>query len=131
MTEPGAQLDAEAALRALAHPGRRRLLRLVSGTAWPSGELAESCGWTRPATSQHLKVLRDAGLIEVRKQGNRRLYRAREERLAELREFLDRFWDDRLRDLAEQVQATPPPDGPGSGGSGNQMAAPEGEGGQR
>jgi DNA-binding transcriptional ArsR family regulator len=109
MTEPAARpLDAEAALRALAHPGRRRVLQLVSGTARPSGELAERCGWTRPATSQHLKVLRDAGLIEVRKQGNRRLYRAREERLAQLRAFLDEFWTGRLRDLAEQVQAAPP-----------------------
>jgi DNA-binding transcriptional ArsR family regulator len=118
MAEPAAQpLDTEAALRALAHPGRRRMLQLVSGTAWPSGKLAETCGWTKPATSQHLKVLKDAGLIEVRKQGNRRLYRAREERLAELRAFLDGFWAERLRELADQVQASPPRDvidqGPG------------------
>jgi DNA-binding transcriptional ArsR family regulator len=109
MTEPDAEpLDAEAALRALAHPGRRRVLQLVSGAAWPSGKLAETCGWTKPATSQHLKVLKDAGLIEVTRQGNRRLYRAREERLAELRAFLDEFWARRLGALAEQVQAAPP-----------------------
>jgi DNA-binding transcriptional ArsR family regulator len=109
MARPAARpLDTEAALRALAHPGRRRVLQLVSGAAWPSGKLAETCGWTRPATSQHLKVLKDAGLIEVRKQGTRRLYRAREERLAELREFLDGFWAGRLRELADQVQASAP-----------------------
>ena len=96
-------MDTEAALRALAHPGRRHVLQLVSGTARPSGELAEACGWTRPATSQHLKVLRDAGLIEVRKAGNRRLYRAREEGLAQLRAFLDDFWAARLATLGERV----------------------------
>jgi DNA-binding transcriptional ArsR family regulator len=99
----GHALDAETALRALAHPGRRRVLQLVSETARPAGELAEACGWTRPATSQHLKVLKDAGLVEVRKQGNLRLYRAREERLAQLRAFLDDFWASRLAVLAEQV----------------------------
>jgi DNA-binding transcriptional ArsR family regulator len=114
MALPAARpLDTEAALRALAHPGRRRVLQLVSGAAWPSGKLAETCGWTKPATSQHLKVLRDAGLIEVRKQGTRRLYRAREERLAELRAFLDGFWAGRLRDLADQIQASD--QDPGSG----------------
>jgi DNA-binding transcriptional ArsR family regulator len=97
-------LDTEAALRALAHPGRRRVLHLVTGAARSSGELAEACGWTRPATSQHLKVLKDAGLVEVRKQGTRRLYRAREERLAQLRAFLDNFWAARLETLAEQVE---------------------------
>jgi DNA-binding transcriptional ArsR family regulator len=104
MSAPGPRgLDAEAALRALAHPGRRRVLQLVAGSARPAGELAEACGWTRPATSQHLKVLKDAGLVEVRKQGNRRLYRAREERLAELRGFLDQFWASRLATLADQI----------------------------
>ena len=105
MTSPGAQrLDAEAALRALAHPGRRRVLQLVSGSALPAGELAEACGWTRPATSQHLKVLKDAGLVEVRKHGNRRLYSAREQRLAELRGFLDEFWASRLETLGQQIE---------------------------
>src|SRR3712207_1066054 len=98
-------LDTEAALRALAHPGRRRALQLVAGTARSAGELAEACGWTRPATSQHLRVLRDAGLIEVRKQGQRRLYQARRERLAELRAFLDDFWAARLDELGEHIDA--------------------------
>lgn len=118
-------MDTEAALRALAHPGRRRVLQLVASAARPSGELAEACGWTKPATSQHLKVLKDAGLIEVHKQGNRRLYRAREERLAELRAFLDDFWATHLDVLAEQVEqveqvearpAASPPEDSGPGG---------------
>jgi DNA-binding transcriptional ArsR family regulator len=96
-------LDTEAALRALAHPGRRRALQLVTGGARSSGELAEACGWTRPATSQHLKVLREAGLIEVRRQGQHRLYQARKERLAELRAFLDDFWGTRLGELDDHL----------------------------
>ena len=79
------------------------MLELVSNRERGSGELANECGWTRPATSQHLRVLRDAGLIEVRAEGNRRLYRARQEALAELRAFLDAFWTDRLGILATEV----------------------------
>ena len=101
-------IDADAALRALAHPGRRRAVALVGEGAVSAGELAEACGWTRPATSQHLKVLREAGLVEVRKEGTRRLYRARQEGLAQLRAFLDEFWTGRLGALAEHVDAAPP-----------------------
>src|SRR5512133_3258387 len=103
MVQTGSVIDADAALRALAHPGRRLAVTLAADTARSSGELADACGWTRPATSQHLKVLRDAGLLEVRRQGNRRLYRARQEGLAQLRAFLDEFWTDRLGALAEHV----------------------------
>jgi DNA-binding transcriptional ArsR family regulator len=98
-------LDTDAALRALAHPGRRRVLQLVATGARSSGELADACGWTRPATSQHLKVLRDAGLIQVRKQGQRRLYLARQERLDQLRAFLDDFWGARLAELDSHLEA--------------------------
>jgi DNA-binding transcriptional ArsR family regulator len=108
MSAAGAPLDAEAALRALAHPRRRRMLALVSAAPRASGELADACGWTRPATSQHLKVLRDAGLVEVRKDGNRRLYRAREASLAQLRAFLNDFWAARLGELDEQLRRTDP-----------------------
>lgn len=71
-----------------------------------SGSLAEECGWTKPAASQHLKLLRDAGLVEVRADGNRRLYRARREGLAELRSFLDEFWTTRLAVLEDEVRSS-------------------------
>lgn len=71
-----------------------------------SGSLAEECGWTKPAASQHLKLLRDAGLVEVRADGNRRLYRARREGLAELRSFLDEFWTIRLAVLEDEVRSS-------------------------
>jgi DNA-binding transcriptional ArsR family regulator len=101
-----APLDTEAALRALAHPGRRRVLELVVDREHTSGELAEACGWTRPAASQHLKLLREAHLVDVRVEGNRRAYRARKEGLAELRAFLDRFWADRLGGLEAEVSGS-------------------------
>jgi DNA-binding transcriptional ArsR family regulator len=62
-------------------------------------ELAMSCRLSRPATSQHLKVLREAGLVSVRLEGNRRLYRVRADRLAQLRVMLDEFWGSRLASL--------------------------------
>lgn len=96
----------EAALRALAHPGRRRVLELLAGRERTSGALAVECGWTKPAASQQLKVLREAGLIEVRADGNRRLYRARREGLAELRAFLDDFWLARLAVLEEEIRTS-------------------------
>jgi DNA-binding transcriptional ArsR family regulator len=91
------------ALRALAHDGRRTALRLLQGGEHTSGQVAEVCGWARPAASQHLAVLKEAGLVDVRIDGNRRVYRARTAALAELRRFLDDFWDDRLGSLADHV----------------------------
>jgi DNA-binding transcriptional ArsR family regulator len=96
-------LDAETALRAIANPGRRRALELASERERTSGELAEACGWSRPAASQQLKVLRDAGLMDVRVDGNQRQYRTRQEALTQLRAFLDDFWSTRLASLEEHV----------------------------
>lgn len=96
--------DPEVALRALAHPGRRAMLKLVWDADRTSSELAERCGLSKPATSQHLKVLRDAELVSVTAVGTRRLYRARTDRLAELRRFLDLFWADRLQRLDVRVR---------------------------
>ena len=89
----------EAVIRALAEPNRRRILELVAGTERSAGEIAAEFAVTRPAVSQHLSVLREAGLIEERREGTRRLYRARPEGLVPLRDFLERFWDDRLERL--------------------------------
>ena len=94
----------DAALRAIAHPGRRLALHLASTGARSSGELAEACGWTRPATSQHLKVLRQAGLLRVRKQGQRRMYEADAASVDALRAFLDDFWRGRLAELSAHVE---------------------------
>jgi len=86
----------ESALRALAEPRRREILRLVWDAELPAGEIAAHFTVTRPAISQHLRVLREAGLVTERREGTRRLYRARPEGLAELKEVLDGFWGGRL-----------------------------------
>ncbi len=106
MTAAMARPDSpETALRALAHPGRRRMLQLVWERERTSGELADACRLTRPAASQHLKVLREASLVSVRTGGNRRLYRARAERLAAVRTVLDEFWGGRLEALRAAAEA--------------------------
>ena len=98
-----AHFDDEAALRALADPRRRRMLELVWDRERSPTELARSCQLSRPATSQHLKVLREADLVSVRLEGNRRLYRVRAGRLAELRAMLDEFWGSRLTSLRAEL----------------------------
>ena len=97
--------DSESALRALAHPGRRRVLEVLVLEERTSGSNAAECGWTKPAASQQLKVLLEAGLVEVRAAGNRRLYRARRQGLDELRAFLDEFWTARLAVLEREIRA--------------------------
>ena len=92
-------------LRALAEPRRREILRLVWSQELPAGAIAERFAVTRPAISQHLTVLKSAGLIAERRDGTRRLYRARQERLAEVLSFLQTFWDERLTALKEAAEA--------------------------
>lgn len=105
MTPRGAKaaLRTDAALRVLASPALRMALELVSASELSSGQLADACGWTRPAASQNLRALREAQLVDVRIDGNRRLYRARAESLAALRAFLDDFWATRLGALAAEI----------------------------
>jgi DNA-binding transcriptional ArsR family regulator len=92
-------LDA-AVLQALADPRRQAILRLVRDTERPAGEIAAHFPEvTGPAISQHLRVLREAGLLAERRSGTRRLYRARPERLRELRAWLYDFWGDTLDSL--------------------------------
>ena len=83
---------ADEALRAIAEPRRREILRLVATGELAAGEIAAAFDVTRTAISQHLTVLRNAGLVTERREGTRRLYRARPEGLAGLREFLDEMW---------------------------------------
>jgi DNA-binding transcriptional ArsR family regulator len=87
------------AIDALAHPGRRALLRLVLDRELGVNELAERVGLTQPAASQHLKVLRDAGLVRGRVDGRRRLYRVDAEGLERLRSELDAYWGPALTAL--------------------------------
>ena len=93
------------ALRALAEPRRRDILRLVHDRERPAGDIASHFDVTRPAISQHLKVLLKAGLITVRRDRTRLFYRARPEGLAEVRQFLDEFWDERLEQLRQFAEA--------------------------
>jgi DNA-binding transcriptional ArsR family regulator len=94
-----ATADVDTAVRAIAEPRRREILQLVRDRELSAGEIASRFEVTRPAVSQHLSVLRDAGLLSERRDGTRRLYRARPEGMAGLREFLDDFWSDRLERL--------------------------------
>jgi DNA-binding transcriptional ArsR family regulator len=84
---------------AISQPRRREILRLVQDRELSAGDIAARFEVTRPAISQHLAVLRNAGLVTERREGTRRLYRTRPEGLAELQSFLDGFWEDRLERL--------------------------------
>jgi DNA-binding transcriptional ArsR family regulator len=84
------------ALQALADPTRREIFERLRRGPRPVGELAAGLDVSRPAVSQHLKVLRAARLVSERRDGTRRIYRVEVEGLAELRRYLDRFWDDVL-----------------------------------
>lgn len=96
----------DAALRAVADPTRRAILRLVRDDELPAGEIADHFpAMSRPAVSQHLRVLHDAGLVTVRPDGNRRLYRWRPDGLQDAAAFLDEMWSDslaRLKTAAER-----------------------------
>lgn len=85
--------------RAIAAPRRRDILTLVRDDELSAGEIASRFDVSRPAISQHLSALREAGLLGERRDGTRRLYRAQPEALAGLREFLNEFWTDRLERL--------------------------------
>ncbi len=96
--------QADQALKAIAEPRRRAILRLVAHDELAAGEIAAAFDVTRTAVSQHLTVLKAAGLLAERRDGTRRLYRARAEGLDGLRQFLDEMWAaslDRARRLVE------------------------------
>jgi DNA-binding transcriptional ArsR family regulator len=90
------------ALKALAEPRRREILRLVAHDELAAGEIAAAFDVSRTAVSQHLTVLKDARLLDERRDGTRRLYRARPDGLAELRRFLDDMWASSL-DVARRL----------------------------
>jgi len=96
----------EAALRALADQSRRTMLETLTGGPATAGELAALLPITRPGVSRHLRVLREAGLVEVRQEAQRRVYSLRPEPLAEVDEWLGRYralWEQRLDALHTEV----------------------------
>ena len=91
----------EESLTALADNTRRKVFALVASNPAPVGKLAEKLTVSRPAVSQHLKVLSDAGLVECKSVGTSRIYAVRREGLAELRAYIDQFWEDVMQSFAE------------------------------
>jgi len=99
------------AFLALADPTRRRIVESLADGESPFGDLADQFEMSRPAVSQHLKVLREAGLVAVRKDAQRRIYRLNPEGLGELDRWLDqvkRFWGPRLDDLERALEVATP-----------------------
>ena len=95
----------EAALRAISEPRRREILRLVWDAERSSGEIASQVDVSGPAVSQHLKVLREAGLVTERRDGTRHLFSANRQGLLELRDFLSWMWDDSLAELKRAAES--------------------------
>jgi DNA-binding transcriptional ArsR family regulator len=92
-------------LRALSAPTRREILRLVRDDEMTAGAIAARFQVSRPAVSEHLRVLRETGLVSERREGVRRWYRARPQRLDQVRAYLDQFWGDSLEDLRLAAEA--------------------------
>jgi DNA-binding transcriptional ArsR family regulator len=92
------------ALAALADPTRRQVFERLKGGPKPVGVIAEGLPVSRPAVSQHLKVLRQAGLVEDRAEGTRRVYSIDPRGLGALRAWLDQFWDQTLAAFAAEVE---------------------------
>ncbi|MET8124368.1 metalloregulator ArsR/SmtB family transcription factor [Streptomyces sp. NPDC005065] len=93
------------AVQAVAEPRRREILRLVWDTELSAGEIAGRFDVTFGAISQHLKVLRDSGLVTLRQDGKRRFYRAEREAMGPLADYLQSMWATRLDTLAELAEA--------------------------
>ncbi|MBI4317396.1 MAG: winged helix-turn-helix transcriptional regulator [Chloroflexi bacterium] len=91
---------------AISHPARRRMLDLLAEGDRPVNAIAEHFEMSRPAVSQHLRVLLDAGLVTEQRHGRERRYRLVPERLSPVRDWIahyQRFWDDHLQRLQEQL----------------------------
>jgi DNA-binding transcriptional ArsR family regulator len=91
-------------LKVLGEPQRIAILRLVRERELPAGEIATHFKITRQAISQHLRLLTNAGLLKLRRDGTKRLYRVQKEAFGELQTFLDVFWNDRLSTLKRQIE---------------------------
>ncbi len=93
------------ALKAVADPTRRRILTLVRDEPASVDEIAQHFAATQQAISQHLRILKDAGLVEARRQGVRQLYVVRTEGFEPVAAFLEQFWPERLAALKHAVEA--------------------------
>ena len=89
---------------ALGDPTRRAIFEQLRAGPRSVGELAGTLPVSRPAVSQHLRVLREAGLVTDRKEGTRRLYRVAPQGVAELRDYLNGFWDEVLAEFKDNVE---------------------------
>jgi DNA-binding transcriptional ArsR family regulator len=96
------------AVKVIAEPRRRELLRLCWHQECTASDLAACFNVTFGAVSQHLKVLRDAGLVTVRPDGNRRYYRANRAALGPLADYLEAMWSGHLATLADLAEAAEP-----------------------
>jgi DNA-binding transcriptional ArsR family regulator len=90
--------------KALADDSRRQVLMLLKSKERTPSEIATHFDFTLPALSTHLKVLRDAGLVSERREGQNRYYSVNRDSMSEMMRFFDQFWDDRLRSLKEYVE---------------------------
>lgn len=97
------------AIQALADPTRRTVLERLRKGPQSVGELADGLDVSRPAVSQHLKVLEGAGLVSARSEGTRRIYRVEFRGLVELRRWLDGFWDEVLESFRTEAERGVPP----------------------
>jgi DNA-binding transcriptional ArsR family regulator len=104
----GSPVGTDTVLRALADPSRREIIRLIQDTELPAGAIAENFTLTQQAVSQHLAVLKKAGLLEERRDGTRRLYRFHSEALTPVCDLLEEFWPDALQKLKRAVERDHP-----------------------
>ena len=100
------------AIQALADPTRRAVFEKLRRGPQPVGRLAAGLKVTRPAVSQHLRVLEGAGLVSARKDGTRRIYTVELKGIEELRRYLDGFWADVLEAFRAEAERTAPPPAP-------------------
>jgi DNA-binding transcriptional ArsR family regulator len=94
---------------AISHPARRRMLDLLAEGERPVNAIAGSFAMSRPAVSQHLRILLEAGLVTEQRHGRERRYRLAPERLTPVRDWIahyERFWDDHLQRLQRQLAPT-------------------------
>ena len=93
-------------IQALGDPTRRNVFEQLRGGPRAVGEIARELPVSRPAVSQHLRVLKEAGLVTDQQEGTRRLYRVDPNGLAELRTYLDAFWDEALASFKAEAERT-------------------------
>jgi DNA-binding transcriptional ArsR family regulator len=98
--------NASTAFAALADPTRRKIFEKLAGKPLPVAAIARGLPVSRPAVSQHLKILREAGLVTDRSQGAQRIYQIDTKGLGAIRAWLDRFWDDALAAFKDELEST-------------------------